>query len=66
MSNDTEATYAVYCFYKESKPKEWIADGLTKEEAQAMCRESESSSKTCTVATALQRPGVWFFGWTEE
>lgn len=40
MSNDTEATYAVYCFYKESKPKEWIADGLTKEEAQAMCRTS--------------------------
>ena len=25
-----------------------------------------TSSKTCTVATALQRPGVWFFGWTEE
>jgi hypothetical protein len=45
-----------------------IADRLTLEEAQAMCRDPESSSKTATSPAAKARTrklGPWFNSYTE-
>jgi hypothetical protein len=45
-----------------------IKKNLTLEEAQAYCRDPESSSQTCTTAKAKRRThkyGAWFDGYTE-
>ena len=45
-----------------------IATGLTLEEAQAMCSDPETSSRTCTSAKRerlTQRVGPWFYGYEE-
>ena len=66
-NDDTEATYAVYCYYRDGgKVKELIESGLSLEDAKALVKDPESSSRHCSEKTALQRPGVWFFGWTAE
>lgn len=66
-NDDTEETYAVYCFYRDSaKVKELIESGLSLDEAKALVKDPESSSRTCSEKTAAQRAGEWFFGWTEE
>jgi hypothetical protein len=49
--------------------KRVIKRGLTLEEAQAHCKDPETSSRTCTSskACALTRKiGPWFHGYTEE
>lgn len=46
-----------------------IKTGLTLEEAQAHCRNPETSSRTATSAAARRRTaerGPWFDGYTEE
>ena len=46
-----------------------IKRGLTLEEAQAHCRNPETSSRTATSAAARRRTaerGPWFDGYTEE
>jgi hypothetical protein len=45
-----------------------IETGLTLEEAQAHCRNPETSSSTCTSAAGRRRTrerGQWFDGYTE-
>jgi hypothetical protein len=45
-----------------------IKRGLTLEDAQAHCRDPESSSSTCTTAAKLaitRRKGKWFDGYEE-
>lgn len=65
--DDTEETYAVYCYYRDSaKVKELIESGLSLDEAKALVKDPESSSRTCSAKTAAQRAGEWFFGWTAE
>ena len=66
-NDDTEATYAVYChYYDRGKVKELIESGLSLDDAKALVKDPESSSRHCSEKTAAQRPGVWFFGWTAE
>lgn len=46
-----------------------IKTGLTLEEAQAHCRDKETSSSTCTKAVNKQRTrrmGPWFDGYTKS
>ena len=64
-NDDTEATYAVYCYYRDGgKVKELIESGLSLEDAKALVKDPEC--RTCSEKTAAARPGVWFFGWTAE
>lgn len=62
--------YKIVRFYF-SKPgqRRTIATGLTLEEAQAHCQNPETSSKTCTTATAkaiTHRNGPWFDGYEKQ
>lgn len=54
-------------FYKDSR-KRVILTGLTLEEAQAHCKDTETSSKTATSKTARARTRKhvpWFDGYQE-
>jgi hypothetical protein len=63
--------FSVYCF-RFMKPAVLISSGHTLSEAQAICRDPETSSKTSTnreyhrrfSGFAGQEP--WFFGYREE
>lgn len=61
--------YRIIRFYRDSYPgRRTIARGLTLEEAQAHCNDSETSSSTATgkVARArARRLGPWFDGYEE-
>jgi hypothetical protein len=49
--------------------KRTIATELTLEEAQAHCRDPETSSRTCTKAASKRRTqqrGPWFDGYERE
>ena len=62
------ATYAIVRSYFRGV-KRTIARGLTLEEAQAHCRNPETSSRTATSSAARARTrkmGPWFDGYTEE
>ncbi len=62
-------TYLVRRFYMEDHPSEVIKTGLTLQEAQEHCRDSETSSTTATSETAKSRTaefGPWFDGYEEE
>lgn len=55
----------VRMFFKNRQPRT-IARGLTLEEAQAWCRDPESSSQTCTSAAKCRytrQHGPWFDGY---
>jgi len=65
------STYKIIrTFYShDNKEIEEIESGLTLEEAQDHCHDSETSSRTCTEAEGLIRTakyGPWFDGYTEE
>ena len=48
-NDDTEATYAVYCYYRDGgKVKELIESGLSLEDAKALVKDPESSSRHCS------------------
>jgi hypothetical protein len=62
-------TYKIIRFFRDTYRKRTIATGLTLEEAQAHCRDPETSSRTCTKSAGKQRTrrcGPWFDGYTEE
>ena len=63
-------TYKIVRSYFNSRwPKRTIETGLTLEEAQAHCRDPETSSRTCKRARNVRRTverGPWFDGYTEE
>ena len=60
-----ETTYRIVRMYMHH-PRRVLKSGLTLEEAQAHCRDPETSSSTCTNATARRRTarlGPWFDGY---
>ena len=61
-------SYKIVRNYFNSSPRT-IQRGLTLEEAQAHCRNPETSSSTATSATARRRTarmGKWFDSYTED
>ncbi len=57
------------CFFNDEHPDQIIDTGLTLEEAQAHCRDPETSSKTCTSEEGrklTEECGPWFDGYDEE
>lgn len=63
-------TYKIIRVYqRDDQPKRVIKRGLTLEEAQAHCRDPETSSSTCTSSEGRRRTeerGPWFDGYDEE
>lgn len=62
-------TYKVIRFFENSNRRYVVKTGLTLEEAQAHCRDPETSSSTCTTPEGERRTaraGRWFDGWAEE
>jgi hypothetical protein len=60
--------YAIKRFYFNHHGARTIKTGLTLKEAQAHCSNPETSSSTCTSASAkriTRRNGEWFDGYTE-
>ncbi|MEJ7804106.1 MAG: hypothetical protein WKH68_12175 [Candidatus Limnocylindria bacterium] len=71
MTREREVTmsYDITRFYASDEPARTIARGLTLEQAQAHCKDPETSSSTATSdeATAHTRTyGLWFDGYEEE
>jgi hypothetical protein len=61
-------TYEIIRFFRDG-PNVVMATGLTLEEAQAHCRDPETSSITATEESALRLTAVagpWFDGYQEE
>lgn len=59
-------TYRIVRMYLRDHPKRVIKRGLTLHEAQAHCRDPESSSDTCTSSAGkarTRRMGPWFDGY---
>lgn len=61
--------YRIIRFYRDRHPnKRTIARGLTLEEAQAHCKDPETSSSTARSKVArarTRRVGAWFDGYEE-
>ena len=60
------AYYIVRMYQASDKPSRIIKRGLTLEEAQAHCRDKETSSTTCTGEDGqarTRRSGPWFEGY---
>lgn len=56
-------------YFNKPGHKRTIAEGLTLEEAQAHCRDPETSSSTCTSAAGKRRTlehGPWFDSYAKE
>lgn len=65
------ATYAVVCFAQNPKTDAvTVETGLSLADAQAICRDPETSSTTATGPDAAERTrrmgGGWFYGYREE
>lgn len=67
LENDMGKKYRVIRMYKEAGIRQRvIKTGLTLEQAQAHCRDPETSSSTCTRYTGRARTkacGQWFDGY---
>jgi hypothetical protein len=64
------ATYKTVLF-RFNEGNKTLDRGLTLEEAQRICKHSDSSSKTCTNQSKLRnwgydRDNPWFIGYNEE
>lgn len=61
-------SYTIVRFYQDDHESQIIDTGLTLEEAQAWCRDPETSSATATGKTAARHTaefGQWFDGYRE-
>lgn len=61
--------YKIIRSYRDQDVKPMERRGLTLEEAQAHCKDPETSSSTCTSEEGLKRTrmyGPWFDGYEEE
>lgn len=59
----------VRMYFRDNVPKRTITRGLTLEEAQAHCKDPETSSRTCTKPAGVRRTrklGAWFDGYEKE
>lgn len=55
-------------YYNQDHPSQTIIAGLTLDEAQAYCRDPETSSSTCTAPEGVRHTaefGDWFDGYEE-
>lgn len=62
-------TYRIERLYQKSDRRDTVRCHLTLEEAQAHCRDPETSSSTCTDDEGAERTrahGAWFDSYTEE
>ena len=63
-------TYRIVRMYQNAGIRQrTMKKGLTLEEAQAWCRNPETSSRTATTAKATERTrrcGMWFDGYSKE
>ena len=57
--------YKVVRFYRDERQRRTIKTGLTLEEAQAHCRDPETSSSTCSETKRRRIGGDWFDGYEE-
>ena len=66
----SDATYRIIrMHYRDDVPNRVVDKGLTLEEAQAHCRNKETSSRTATTPAAkayTAKFGAWFDGYEEE
>jgi len=61
--------YKIIRMYRDSHKRRTIDANLTLAEAQAHCRDPETSSSTCTTSTGRKRTkqhGPWFDGYEEQ
>ena len=63
------STYRIVRLHKDSPDRPVLLQGLTLEEAQAHCRDPETSSSTCEEEEGkeyTERHGAWFDAYEEE
>lgn len=61
--------YQIIRFHKDTCERKIIAKGLTLEEAQEHCKDTETSSRTCEETENVaytNEHGQWFDGYEEE
>jgi hypothetical protein len=61
--------YKIVRYYYQDSSKRVIKRGLSLEQAQAWCRDPETSSKTCQNMAKIKytrRVGAWFDGYIED
>lgn len=66
---DSEQKYKIVRMFFEGYPNKIVKRGLTLEEAQAWCRDPETSSSTAKGKKAqrlLEKYGEWFDGYAED
>jgi hypothetical protein len=60
-------TYSVYCFRFNNSPVK-VYSGLTLKQAQKICKDPDTSSKTTTDQSLINKWGDdhWFYGYEED
>lgn len=69
MHTGSAESYRIVRMYESGRRSQVLARGMTLEEAQAWCRDPETSSSTAQSAAAKRRTaryGRWFDGFTKE
>jgi hypothetical protein len=66
---DPDATYRIIRHYKDDHPNKTMDTGLSLKEAQAWCKDPETSSSKCKEKKNVEHTekyGAWFDGYEEE
>lgn len=69
MHTGSAESYRIVRMYESGRRSQVLARSMTLEEAQAWCRDPETSSSTAQSAAAKRRTaryGRWFDGFTKE